>query len=97
MSVLTNDPEHPKLLLGIEATVRRRLAAAPENITLSLHASTLADADARSAETVIYSDTWDRFDLAVEGVSRKGMTWRLQPAEKKDIEPFSDGAAIACP
>ena len=41
MSVLTNDPEHPKLYLGIEATVRRRLAAAPENITLSIRSSDL--------------------------------------------------------
>ena len=88
MTVLTNDPQHRKLFLGIEATVRRRLAAAPENITLSIRASDLAQAEKRSAETVIYSDTWKRFDLAVESVSRKGMKWRLQPAERKDIEPF---------
>ncbi len=62
MSVLTNDPERPKLQLGIEATVRRRLAAAPENLTLSIHSSDLAQTEKRSAETVIYSDAWDRFE-----------------------------------
>ncbi len=86
--VLSNDPAHPRIFLELQAIVRRRLAAAPSPITLAIQSWDLPSAQKRSAETLVYSETWDRFDLAILGSSRKGMTWAIQPAGAKELQPF---------
>ena len=65
--VLSNDPAHGQIVLTIEATVRCRLAAAPAPITLAIDSADLPAAEKRSAETVIYSQSWRRFELAALG------------------------------
>jgi hypothetical protein len=88
MTVLTNDPEQPQIVLTIDATVHRRLAAEPPNISLVIQSSELSSEKARTGETIVYSQTWERFDLAVAKASRKGTTWRIEPATKKDLAPL---------
>ncbi len=88
VSVLCNDPDNPSLLLRIEATVRCRLAAAPSPITLAIASSDLPREEKRSAQTLIYSQTWDRFELAAVRMSRRGMTCRIERAPAKELDPF---------
>ncbi len=85
MTVLTNDPEHEQIVLEIEATVRRRLAAEPADLSFYLQVSDLPSEEKRWAETLIYSQTWDRFELAVASASLKAMTWHLEPAAKEEL------------
>ncbi len=88
VSVLSNDPAHNQIVLTIAATVRCRLAAAPSPITLTIDSADLPAAEKRSAETLIYSQTWRRFELAAQRPSRPGMTWRIRPATAKELDPF---------
>lgn len=80
--VHTNDPTQEKILLGVEATVVRRLAAEPANLVLTFNAAGAPTEKARTASALIYTQTWDRFDLAVQRTSREGLRWRVEPAEK---------------
>jgi hypothetical protein len=86
--VLSNDPAHSQIVLTLSATVRCRLAAAPSPITLTIDAADLPAAEKRSAETVIYSQTWRRFELSAQKTSRPGMTWRVRPAMAEELEPL---------
>ena len=88
VTVLSNDPDHPSVLLEIEATVRCRLAAAPSPITLAICSSELPLEEKRSARTLIYSQTWDRFELAAVRTSRRGITCRIERASAKELDPF---------
>ena len=85
MTVLTNDPDRPRIVLQIAATVVLRVTAAPADLTLSLKTTDLSSEEKRSAETLIYSQTWDRFDLAAGRASQRGISWRIAPAAKKEL------------
>lgn len=80
--VHTNDPAQEKILLGVEATVVRRLAAEPDHLTLSINAAGAPIETARTATALVYSQTWDGFDLAVQRSSLEGVKWRIEPADK---------------
>lgn len=80
VTLLTNDPSHERLLLGLVATVSRRLAAEPSPVVLSLRLEDMASEKKRSASALIYSQRWDRFDLAAEKPSREGLACRIEPA-----------------
>ena len=62
-----------------------RVAAAPSELTLSLDATDLSSEEKRSTETLIYSQSWDRFDLAGARSSLRGMRWWIEPATKKEL------------
>jgi hypothetical protein len=84
--VLTNDPAHPKIELGVTATVRRRIAAEPSRLAFFIHA---ADADAekpRSAVTTIYSQTWERFELLAGKCSIDGARCIVEPAPQETLQ-----------
>jgi hypothetical protein len=81
--VLTNDPERADILLELTATVNRRVAALPAQLTLTIDSS--KPSSQRSAETWIYSECWKRFELSAAKVSRKGLQWRIEPATEKKL------------
>ena len=87
VTVFTNDPSNEKILLGLIATVRRRLAAEPSLLTFNIHAT---DADAElphSATAMLYSQTWDRFELGEGKCSIPGVEWTVEPASREDLQP----------
>ena len=86
--VLSNDPAHGQIMLTIGATARCRLAVAPSPITLAIDSADLPTAEKRSAETLIYSQTWRRFELAALRSSRKGMTWRRPAGDGQATRTF---------
>jgi hypothetical protein len=86
--VLSNDPLQPKIFLELAATVRRRLAAAPTPITLAIQSSDLPSPQKRSVETLVYSETWERFALAVVGSSRRGILWAIERAGAEELRPL---------
>jgi len=79
--ILTNDPENPELLLGLEGTVHRRLAAEPDAITMSVPFS-----GDRTASTTVFSQIWKQFQLAVVKRSNRGMRCRIVPASKEELD-----------
>ena len=87
VSVLSNDPAHNQIVLTIAATVRCRLAAAPSPITLTIDSADLPAAEKRSAETLIYSQTWRRFELAAATVAARHDVG-IRPATAKELDPF---------
>ncbi len=86
ITLLTNDPDKEKLLVGMTATVVRRLAFEPQAIVFSSIDALNASEAARTAEVVLYSQTWDRFDLGGAVSSRSGMKWKIEPAPKERLK-----------
>jgi hypothetical protein len=78
--ILTNDPRHELITLVISAKVRSRLAASPAAVTLNILAAEMSAEQKRSAQTVVYSQSWDRFDLSESKSSLPGMRCRIEPA-----------------
>ena len=93
MTVFTNDLDSPCVVLRISCTVALRAVAAPSNFTLSLNPTDLSSEEKRSAQTLIYSHTWDHFDLADVRASLRGMQWRIEPAAKKELAAVQGAAA----
>ncbi len=95
--LLTNDPEQEALRLEIFCTVIRPLDAEPSAVSLSLNPSAASE-EKRTAATVVYSQTWDQFDLAATPRSLDGVTWRITPADKAALEPFGarSGYRVEC-
>jgi hypothetical protein len=84
--VLTNDPENPDLLLEITATVNRRVSVAPSPLTLLIDSSKPVSPRQRSAETLVYSERWQRFELSAVEASRKDLSWRTEPAKEAELK-----------
>jgi hypothetical protein len=80
--IATNDPDRDIIILAIVGRLRRRLAADPARLTFSVESL----AKRRSVETVVYSQVWDRFDLAAVKTSLEGMTWRIEPAARDRLD-----------
>ena len=102
--LLTNDPQRNTIELTINATVISRLTASPSPITLAIDASQIASKDmaafafaasdpnarySRTAETVVYSQRWERFELAVNKTSRAGILWKIEPATKQQLDDLA--------
>jgi len=81
--VLTNDPEHPDILLELTATVNRRVAVVPSPLTLTIDSS--KPSSRRSAETWIYSERWKAFELSSARASQKNIQWRIEPATEEKL------------
>jgi hypothetical protein len=91
MHVITNDPKQEAIELKILATVRRYFVAEPSPVVLSLHWSDLASEEKRSAETLLYSQRWEHFELEEKKLEEgtaplAGLTWRSEPATPEQLE-----------
>jgi hypothetical protein len=84
--VVTNDPQHEAIELKMTATVRRRLIAEPSPLVFNLQWSDLAAADKRSADTWIYSQRWEHFELEGNKPSWAGLTWQIEAATPQRLE-----------
>jgi hypothetical protein len=84
--VLTNDPENPDILLELTATVNRRVVVVPSPLTLVIDSSKPSSPPQRSADALVYSERWPQFDLSAVKFSRKGMSWRVEPAKKAELK-----------
>jgi hypothetical protein len=83
--VLTNDPEQAEILLAVNFTVNRRLLALPPDATLSIDSSGAVPPEERTADLLVYSERWDRFQLSVARSSREGIQWRLDPVAQGQL------------
>lgn len=81
----TNDPAQDRIQLRIEATVVRRLAIEPTSLVPNFNHTVSASEKARSARALVYSQTWNRFDLAMAKTSLEGLKCRIEPAAKEKL------------
>jgi hypothetical protein len=88
VTVFTNDPDNEKILLGLTATVRRRLAVEPALLSFAVHAKEEDAEKPHSATATIYSQTWERFELSAGKCSIAGVQWTVEPATTEDLKPL---------
>jgi hypothetical protein len=88
VKVLTNDPQNPEQLLGIEATFRHSLMAEPNQISFTLNATDLAAEPKRTGETLVYSQRWKEFALSVGSNALPGAACRITPLVLKELRPL---------
>jgi len=74
--IVTNDPQCPTLRLRISGTIRSRLAADPPRAVFP----TSRGDEAQSTSLLLYSQTWDRFEILGVEVSKPDIRWKLTPA-----------------
>ena len=86
--LLTNDPDHRDIVLGVAATVNRRLIVAPTPITLAIDSSKPTPEPQRSAVAWVYSERWEAFELSVAKLSRENIHWRIEPATGEKLKEF---------
>ncbi len=86
--VLTNDPENPDILLELTATVNRRVVVAPSSLMLLIDSSQPSSPRQRSADALVYSERWERFELSAVETSRKDLSWRVEPMKKGELAGF---------
>ena len=82
--VLTNDPDHPDLVLRVIATVSRRVSVLPTPATLSIDSSKPSSRQERSLEAWVYSERWEQFDLSVAKVSQPKSNGVSSPRRRRN-------------
>ena len=87
VTVLTNDPDHQRINLAMEATVRYRLVASPAPITLSVRLGPAVGGETLGRDLDLLPNVGSLRSGAAR-TSRKGMTWRLWPAGQQELAPF---------
>jgi hypothetical protein len=78
--VLTNDPDHPDLVLALTATVNRRMTILPSPVTLAIDSSKPTSQQERSFDAWVYSERWEGFELSVAKLSRPKIECHIEPA-----------------
>ena len=89
VEVYTNDPNNRRIVLEILTTVVHSLGAKPASIALSLNPTVAPSQDKRTTETIVYSQTWDKFDLKADKCSVEGAKYRIEPAKPADLTPLN--------
>jgi hypothetical protein len=80
--IRTNDPEHQKITFSLAATCIRRLAAAPEEISIQIHAGAPPEFG-WLAEALVYSQVWAKFAVTSVKCSRPTIKCAVEPADEQ--------------
>ncbi|GEM_PF-2374831 len=83
-TVLTNDPERPRLTLRIRGVVGARLAMSPDAVVF---ANVSWDEPVTQSVT-LYSQHWPSFQLELEKAVPESLTCFWEPAAPQILEPF---------
>ncbi len=86
-TLLTNDPQQPRLPLKIEATIVRKLLVDPGDVVLAVNVQDPSEKQ-RTGETLVYSQTWERFELGTMKSSLAGMKWRIERLAREKLKPL---------
>jgi hypothetical protein len=81
-TILTNDPDQPRLEFRVHGTVRMRLGSTRE----SLFFSRLEPDESATAETVVYSQIYDELPLHAVTCSLEGAVWDIEPAGEETLQ-----------
>lgn len=81
-TILTNDPDQPRLEFRVHGTVRMRIGSSHE----SLFFSKLEPDESGTAETVVYSQIYDELPLHAVTCSLEGAVWDIEPAGEETLE-----------
>jgi hypothetical protein len=85
--LLTNDPQQPRLPLKIEATIVRKLLVDPPEVVFAVNVQDPSEKQ-RTGETLVFSQTWERFELGSVKSSLAGMKWRIEPLAQEKLKPL---------
>lgn len=84
-TILTNDPQRPRIELRVEGRVQVLCDAIPSEVTFPAQ-----DPDCTSTARVeIYSRTWDRFEITGGSSNVMGVTWNAQPLASQRCQELS--------
>ncbi len=88
MLITTNDPDRPDITLKLFATVTPRLCVSQSPVAMTVDSSKEISKKNGTADVLIYSERWDKFELSSEKSSRKGIQWRVEPATQELLTQF---------
>jgi hypothetical protein len=81
-SILTNDPKRPSIALRIAGVVRKYVAAHPPGLSLG----SIKRGQPQSAETVVYSEVWDDFNISDVRASNPELEWEIAAVEPASLQ-----------